>query len=226
MLDTVEKPIPELTTSLTSNPKRKKTETRKKILQAAQQIFAQHPYNNASIRMIGNLAGIDHPLINYYFSSKAGLFQTVIAEMLETRKQLQKTWFTKAKAMGTVPERMSLFIDYILEDYRKRPGLLHIVSLNLPQFSASKPIKGFELIQEFVQTDLGGMKEHLELHVSDREGEMFVRALSMLLIGFLGGSGSYASLMKMEPDSILYYNWVKDTILFTLLPRFEAMVKK
>ncbi len=54
--------------------KGKKKETRDKILNAASQIFASYPYHTASIRMIGKQAEIEHPLISYYFASKADLF--------------------------------------------------------------------------------------------------------------------------------------------------------
>ncbi|MBU3917142.1 TetR/AcrR family transcriptional regulator [bacterium] len=205
-------------------PKGKKKATREKIIKAAVEVFAKYPYHAASIRMICNVAEVDHPLISYYFGSKANLFRIVITEVLEQRKQLQKTWFAEVKSMGAT-RGLSLFIDYILEDYRKRPGLFHIVSLNLFQADNMDTIPGYELIQEFIRVDIGGMKDNLELRVSNSEGEMFVRAMSMLLIGFLGGGRSYAKAMNMDPDSIVYYNWVRDTVFYTLLPRLKTMVK-
>ena len=48
--------------------------TRLKILKAARKVFAQYAYHAASIRMIGKEAGIDHPLISYYFPSKANSY--------------------------------------------------------------------------------------------------------------------------------------------------------
>ncbi len=206
-------------------PKGKKKETRGRILKAALQVFTRHPYHTASIRMIGSLGDIDHALISYYFGSKANLFRTVITELLDQRRQLQKKWFAEVKSMDA-DRGLSLFIDHVLEDYRKRPGLFHIVSLNFSQTEDVNPIPGYELIQEFVKTEIGGIKANIELQVSDHEGEMFVRAMSMLLIGFLGGGGGYAKTMGMDPDSIVYYNWVRDTVIYALLPRFKTMVKK
>lgn len=70
------------------------------------------------------------------------------------------------------------------------------------------------------------MKEYLDLEVPGFEAEMFIRDMSTLLNGFLGGSRNHAKMMGMEPDSIIYFNLVKETVLFALLPRFKLMVKK
>jgi AcrR family transcriptional regulator len=52
-----------MTKTLAIEPK--KQETKDKILEAAQQVFATYSYNSAGIRMISELAGVDHPLIKY-----------------------------------------------------------------------------------------------------------------------------------------------------------------
>ena len=54
------------------NKKPSKKVTRLKILKAARKVFAQRAYHAASIRMIGKEAGIDHPLISYYYCPGVG----------------------------------------------------------------------------------------------------------------------------------------------------------
>ncbi len=205
-------------------PRSKKKETRDKILKAALQVFSRHPYQSSSIRMISKLGEIDHALISYHFGSKAELFKAVLSRKMEERLELQKGWFAAVKPMGAA-RGFSLFLDFILDDYRKRPGLFHIVSLNFQQADLENPIPGYDLVEAFIKTDVGRMKESLDLDVPDHEAEMFIRAMSTLLIGFLGSAGSYAKMMDMDPDSIIYFNWVKETVLFTLLPRFKQMVQ-
>jgi len=209
----------------TGRPKGKKEETRNRILEAATQVFARHPYQSAGLRLISQQAEVDHPLISYYFGSKAELFKTVLNRMIKQRLELQKTWFAAVKPMSAI-RGFSLFLDYILEDYRQRPGLFHIASLNYQLADHDNLIPGHDQIEEFIRTDVSNLKERLELDVPDHEAEMFIRAMSMLLIGFLGRAGSQAKMMGMEPDSIVYFNWVKETVLFTLLPRFKLMVQK
>ncbi len=205
--------------------KGKKKETRDKILKAAQQVFANYPYHTASIRMIGKLAEIEHPLISYYFPSKADLFRSVLTELNEYRSQMEESWSDEVKQAG--PARgLSLFLDHVLDDFRNRPGLLHIISLNLSRPTDSDPIPGYDLIQKFVESSVQSSIKLAGLGVSLHEWEMFSRTMTTLLIGYLGASSTYAPLIGKAPDSILYYNWVKDTIIYTLLPRLELMVKK
>lgn len=225
MLNTEEAIKPEGFSPKPTRHKGRNQETRETILEAALQIFTKYPYQNAALRMIGKMARIEHPLISYYYGSKADLFRAVLNRMIKQRLELQKTWFTEVKSMG-VDRGFSIFLDNLLEDFRRRPGLFHVVSLNLHQVDLDNPIPGYDLIEEFIKTDVGRMKEYLELEVPDFEAEMFIRAMSSLLIAFLGGANSQAKMMGMEADSIVYYNWVKDTVLFTLLPRLRMMVKK
>jgi TetR/AcrR family transcriptional regulator len=202
----------------------RKKETRDRILKAAQQVFAAYPYHAASIRMIGKLAEVEHPLISYYFPSKAALFRAAITDLLMYRSQLEQKWYDSVKMLD--PARgLSLFIDHVLEDFRQRPGFFHIVSLNLTRSAEVEPIPGYDIIQDYIQTSTRMFIETIRLKVSHYEAEMFARTMGVFFIGLLGASGSYAALVKMEPDSILYYNWVRDTMLYTLLPRLEKMVK-
>jgi AcrR family transcriptional regulator len=203
----------------------KNTQTREKILKAAQEVFANYPYHTASIRMIGKLAEIEHPLISYYFPSKADLFRSVLTELMAYRSKMVESWDDEIKQAG--PARgLSLFLDHTLDDFRNRPGLLHIISLNLSRPTNSDPIPGYDLIQEFVESSTKSSIKLAGLGVPLHEWDMFSRTMTTLLIGYLGASSTYAPLIGKDPDSILYYNWVKDTIIYTLLPRLEQMVKK
>ncbi len=72
--------------------KKRESATRKKILDASKKVFGENPYHSASIRNIGKEAGIEHPLINYYFPAKADLFEAVICELEEHRLKYQTHW--------------------------------------------------------------------------------------------------------------------------------------
>ena len=213
------------TATETIQPKGKKQETRDKILEAAQQIFATYPYHSAGIRMISKLAGVDHPLIKYYFGSKANLFREVISHMMGQRRELEKDWYAAVKPMG-LSRGFSLYLDFVLEDYRKRSGLFHLVSLNFRQVDPENPIPGFDLIEDFINTEIDRMKANLGMEIPNHEAELFIRVFNTLMIGFLGGAHTHARMLEMDPESIVYFNWVKESILFTLLPRLKLMVQQ
>lgn len=55
-----------------------KTPSRKqRILDAAEQLFAEHGYDGVTLRSIATLADVDVALTNYHFGSKNGLFRSV-----------------------------------------------------------------------------------------------------------------------------------------------------
>ena len=58
-------------------------ETRQKILAAARKVFAAHPYNAASIRMIAAKGDFYHGLIRYHFPNKADIFEAVVEDAVK-----------------------------------------------------------------------------------------------------------------------------------------------
>jgi TetR/AcrR family transcriptional regulator len=59
----------------------------KKILLAAEQLFAEKGYAGASMGEIAQLADIPKSNVHYYFSTKKVLYQDVLLELLEVWKQ-------------------------------------------------------------------------------------------------------------------------------------------
>jgi AcrR family transcriptional regulator len=53
--------------------------TRLRMIEAAGQVFAEHGYEGATVRMITERAGVNVAAINYYFRDKAGLYEQVVA---------------------------------------------------------------------------------------------------------------------------------------------------
>lgn len=53
-------------------------ETRKRVLDAAIEVFAEVGYEAAHTRLLAERAGVKLPAISYYFGSKEGLFRAVI----------------------------------------------------------------------------------------------------------------------------------------------------
>ena len=206
-------------------PKEKKEKTRDKILKAARQVFARYPYQTASIRTISKLGEVDPALISYHFGSKAELFKAVLQDMLLRHRELLDTWHKAVKPMG-VTRGLSVFLDYLLEEHRNRPELLRIVSLNFQLADSDNPVPGYDLIEGLMKTSIKEMNEVLELDVPDHEVDTFIRAITILVVSCLGNAGSYAKIMGMDSESIVYFNWVKDTVLFMALPRLKLMIQK
>lgn len=53
------------------------------ILDAAKELFAQHGFRDATIRMISEKANVNGASVNYYFRSKAALYEAIFNEAFE-----------------------------------------------------------------------------------------------------------------------------------------------
>jgi len=57
-------------------------DTKQRILDAAEQMFAEHGFDGASLRSITGAAGVNLAAVNYHFKSKEALVQAVLARKL------------------------------------------------------------------------------------------------------------------------------------------------
>ncbi|MDY6830366.1 MAG: TetR/AcrR family transcriptional regulator, partial [Thermodesulfobacteriota bacterium] len=111
-------------------PGKKRDDTRKMILAAARQIFAAHPYNAASIRMIATQGDFYHGLIRYHFPSKAGIFEAVMEDACRSLVQANKVWLVEISTFP--PEKaLSTYLDRFIEYFQKQPAVLRIIINNL-----------------------------------------------------------------------------------------------
>ncbi len=61
----------------------KKLDTKTRVLNAAEQLFAAHGFNNTSLRQITSEANVNLASVNYHFGSKKSLIQAVLARYLQ-----------------------------------------------------------------------------------------------------------------------------------------------
>ena len=81
-------------------------ETRRRVLDAAEQLFAERGIKGVSIRDITQAAGVNLAAINYHFGTKQGLAAEVIKHCLDplNEKRLQLLDEVEAKAGGRPPK--------------------------------------------------------------------------------------------------------------------------
>lgn len=61
---------------------------RRQLLDAGRALFAEHAYEEISMRQIAEVAGISKPLLYHYFPNKAELFKAAVAEQAAQLEQL------------------------------------------------------------------------------------------------------------------------------------------
>jgi TetR/AcrR family transcriptional regulator len=70
---------PAPTSARTRRPQRRALDTRERIIAAALTEFARHGFRGTSTRTVARFAGVQHPLVNYHFRDKEGLWRAVLA---------------------------------------------------------------------------------------------------------------------------------------------------
>jgi AcrR family transcriptional regulator len=201
-----------------------KKSTREKILEAATLVFSDYPYHTASIRMIGKAAKIDHPLVNYYFPTKAALFEEVLKISTEKYYVANISWFNGLIALGPT-KGLALYIDRFLDFALKHPKTQRIITLNLVPAERSEIIPGYHLIQDFFEKTTHTFTQAIPLKGSKRDIEMLTTSFNTLAINYLGARTYYAGILGMDPSSRQYMEWVKESLIYMILPRLKQLLE-
>lgn len=203
----------------------KGAQTREKILQAARKVFSKHPYHTASMRMIGQEAGVDHPLISYYFTGKSELYKTIIDGIYSELVALNSECFEEYKTAG-VTAGFKNYIEKLIEYNQENPVPFRIFALNVPQQTKVANIPGHDFITEYVDRICNLFEEAFAIKQSRSEIKMYIHSFSFLLVTFLGAEHTVARIQGLEPGSLEYKTWIKETLTYLFLPRFIEIIKK
>lgn len=202
---------------------RKSDLTRERILQAARKVFADNSYKAASIRMIGKTGGFDHPLIHYYFPSKAELFEAVIEDICAEFHQAYISWFEGLESQ--VPAKaLPVFIERLLDYNLENPEALRMIMQNVGQIDRLEEIPGYQHIPRILEKNRMVFDEKVNHQESPEKLSMFINSFNSLVIYYLGANSCQAEALGMDAQSNEYREWVKDTLLYIFLPRLEDMV--
>jgi AcrR family transcriptional regulator len=84
-------------------------ERRAQILAAGSALFAEHSYEEISMRQIAEAAGVSKPLLYHYFPSKIDLFKAAVAEAAAELERL-----IEPSGAGSAPEQLAASLDAYL----------------------------------------------------------------------------------------------------------------
>ncbi len=206
------------------NKTKKSAVTRAKILAAARRVFSRHPYKAATMRMIAADGDFDHPLIRYYFPTKADLFKAVMIEVCEEFYEASVSWMNELKALS--PEKsIALYLDRFLAFNQKNPEALKIFAINSSVLQDDPTeIPGYEYIPEVFAKTRTTFQAIIPLKASSEEIEAFLTCFNALLVNFLGADTCHAMILGMDPTSEAYNTWIKNTLLFLFTPLAQKLV--
>lgn len=112
------------------------TDTRQRIIDAAEQLFAEKGFNNTTMRAITGMANVNLAAVNYHFGSKEFLLQEVFERHIlplnkERRRRLEAVRAATRKNKGklNVREVLSAFISPTLKLRDAGPSARNFLSL-------------------------------------------------------------------------------------------------
>ena len=202
----------------------KGAQTRQRILNAARRVFARHPYHAASIRMIASEAGMEHGTIRYHFARKSDIFEEIVqAECEEIYQNIRKL---SKETVGLEPEEgLSLYLDRFLECYFNDPEPLHMINQNVSQVDNLETIPGYHHLINLLTRTREYSRKAFPVEVDSRDFGRYSDTFNTLIINYVGASSLQAGTLGIEPDSSEYREWVKDTLMFIMVPVMEKMMQ-
>ncbi len=93
------------------------TDTRDRLLDVAERLFAEHGFDAVSLRAITTDAGANLAAVNYYFGSKEALIEAVVARLVEpvNRKRIEILDSIRQEELRDARSIVIAFIDPVLE---------------------------------------------------------------------------------------------------------------
>ncbi|MBL8447083.1 MAG: TetR family transcriptional regulator [Zoogloeaceae bacterium] len=95
-----------------SRPPKAGSDTRARILDAAERLVTQHGYAATSVRMITREAGVPVALVNYHFGSKQGLMEAIYARALDRPEEPRVGYLDRLEAQADgAPLAVEVLVD-------------------------------------------------------------------------------------------------------------------
>ena len=85
-------------------------DVRQKLIATSQRLFAEKGFGEVGLREIGRAAGVTPAMISYYFGDKAGLYEAVFADTLDTL-------LARIKVVAATVEPGHFQLDHFLQTY-------------------------------------------------------------------------------------------------------------
>ncbi|MDI6795323.1 MAG: TetR/AcrR family transcriptional regulator [Desulfatibacillaceae bacterium] len=196
----------------------KKSElAREKILQAAKEVFSRQPYHAASLRAIAKQGGFDHPLIRYYFPTKAALFTAVVERIVLEFGDAHLIWLQDLDTLSP-SQGLGLLVDRVLAYDRQYPHGTCIIMQNIAQVDRLDALPGYRLVPELFARIGSSFRKKVPLSAPEDEIDMFFSCLIAAFVNFLGAPAAHARRMGMDPASTEYAQWVRKAIMAQFVP--------
>ena len=117
------------------------------IFDAACSVIREKGYHQARITDIAQKAGISYGLVYHYFRSKADLFDAILKEWWNGLFSMMEK---SDEQVTTIEEKLAAIVNYFLDQYEKRPDLVHIFITEISRSAANLTPERVEMLRAFM----------------------------------------------------------------------------
>lgn len=141
------------------------SETVERILDAAEQLFAEKGFAETSLRLITSKAGVNLAAVNYHFGSKKALIQAVFSRFLGPFCQALEEELDRRQVQG-----------------EQQPSLESLLELLVELAMATKPRNGNDLaiFMRLLGLAFSQSQGHLRKYLDEVYGKLFRRYMSLV----------------------------------------------
>lgn len=205
------------------NSVKKSAVTRERIMDAAKRVFAEHEYSAASIRMVAAEGKFGHGIIRYYFANKSELFKAVMSDICAELFARTSTWLDEARHMP-LEKGLRSFVENLIEYNEQKPASFRVLVQNMAVMKDPDSTPGHELITKFLVDTRHAFQQKLLSRNNSAMTQRFIDSFNGLVLYYLGASRYQAGILGMDPESLQYRKWVKETLVSVFLPFLKNLV--
>lgn len=198
------------------------TDRASRILEAADELFAERGFDAVSVNDVAVLAGVNKALIFYYFGSKEGLFAHVIEPYYKAHREVLEEAFAGS---GSVSERLHRTIDGYLDFIDRHRRYARLVQGQI----AASPGERLDPLRRSLEPLFAWTQEALA-EVAPAEGPRAARHLYVTFSGAVINYFTYAPVLaavwgadplsrEAVAERRAHLHWLVDALLGALGPR-------
>ncbi|MBI5570736.1 MAG: TetR/AcrR family transcriptional regulator [Desulfomonile tiedjei] len=167
-----------------------KKEKEAAIFDAACRVIREKGYHQARITDIAQAAGISYGLVYHYFKSKADLFDAILTEWWSGLFTMMDQYQTQPPSLE---EQLAAIVGYFLDQYEKRPDLVHIFITEISRSSAALTQERVQMFRVF----MGNTEKIIAWGQTQKILRSDIKPRYLTYI-FLGALESFISIMVLE----------------------------
>lgn len=167
-------------------PKPTRINSRIRILDAAERLFAEHGFNGVSLRQLTAAARVNLAAVNYHFSSKEALYLEVIRRRIRPINQARLAGLQQAvQQAGDTPPPLAIVIELMIRPVfaahgDSRLGGRHVVQILARSMTEPLPFTSELLAEEFHST-LARFSQVIRRHAPQLTPEEYLWRLSFVV---------------------------------------------